>query len=188
MPADDISDLAVQFIQHEMDSTIVLSRKVAEQGVRPAVDLTLTQSSLLTPEIVGERHCLLSVQAGYYRPRSGESLKGISYYWWKRTFPADRADYAKSALLPIFSQNMNVATKAPMLPGDYFTREETLSMARSSFRYSRPDENHADESQVKPTEEKSRIPDAGADFASSCFGHWEGPHEHTSGEGMYVKV
>jgi len=61
VPADDLSDPAVQMIQHELDSTIVLSRKVAEQGVLPSVDLIQTTSSLLTPEIVGYRHYLLSV-------------------------------------------------------------------------------------------------------------------------------
>ena len=62
VPADDLSDPAVQMIQHELDSIIVLSRKVAEQGIRPAVDLNQTTSSLLTPDVVGERHYLLSVQ------------------------------------------------------------------------------------------------------------------------------
>jgi F-type H+/Na+-transporting ATPase subunit beta len=56
VPADDLSDPAVQLIQHELDSVIVLSRKVAEQGIRPAVDLNQTSSSLLTPDIVGDRH------------------------------------------------------------------------------------------------------------------------------------
>ena len=56
VPADDLSDPAVQAISHELDSVIVLSRKIAEQGIRPAVDLILTQSSLLTPEVVGDRH------------------------------------------------------------------------------------------------------------------------------------
>ena len=62
VPADDLSDPAVQMIQHELDSTIVLSRKVAEQGIRPAVDLINTTSSLLAPDIVGDRHYNLSVQ------------------------------------------------------------------------------------------------------------------------------
>ena len=62
VPADDLSDPAVQAIQHELDSVIVLSRKVAEQGIRPAVDLNQTVSSLLSPDVVGERHYLLSVQ------------------------------------------------------------------------------------------------------------------------------
>lgn len=127
VPADDISDPAVQFIQHEMDSIIVLSRKVAEQGVRPAVDLTLTQSSLLTPEIVGDRHYLLSVQVQALLQKY-ESLKGIiAIIGENELSPADRADYAKAKkLIANFSQNMNVMTKHNGVPGDYFTREQTL--------------------------------------------------------------
>ena len=127
VPADDISDPAVQFIQHEMDSIIVLSRKVAEQGVRPAVDLTLTSSSLLTPEIVGERHYLLSVQVQALLQKY-ESLKGIiAIIGENELSPADRADYAKAKkLITNFSQNMNVMTKHNGIKGDYFTREETL--------------------------------------------------------------
>ncbi len=59
VPADDLSDPAVQQIQHELDSIIVLSRAIAEQGIRPAVDLSRTTSSLLSPDIVGDRHYLL---------------------------------------------------------------------------------------------------------------------------------
>lgn len=127
VPADDISDPAVQFIQHEMDSIIVLSRKVAEQGVRPAVDLTLTSSSLLTPEIVGDRHYLLSVQVQALLQKY-ESLKGIiAIIGENELSPSDRADYAKAKkLIANFSQNMNVMTKHNGISGDYFTREQTL--------------------------------------------------------------
>lgn len=127
VPADDISDPAVQFIQHEMDSIIVLSRKVAEQGIRPAVDLNLTTSSLLTPEIVGERHYLLSVQVQALLQKY-ESLKGIiAIIGENELSPADRSDYAKAKkLIANFTQNMNVMTKHTGIPGDFFTREETL--------------------------------------------------------------
>ena len=127
VPADDISDPAVQFIQHEMDSIIVLSRKVAEQGIRPAVDLNLTTSSLLTPEIVGERHYLLSVQVQALLQKY-ESLKGIiAIIGENELSPADRSDYAKAKkLIENFTQNMNVMTKHTGVKGDYFTREETL--------------------------------------------------------------
>lgn len=127
VPADDISDPAVQFIQHEMDSIIVLSRKVAEQGIRPAVDLTLTNSSLLTPEIVGERHYVLSVQVQALLQKY-ESLKGIiAIIGENELSPADRADYAKAKkLIANFTQNMNVMTKHNGIPGDFFTREQTL--------------------------------------------------------------
>lgn len=127
VPADDISDPAVQFIQHEMDSIIVLSRKVAEQGIRPAVDLNLTTSSLLTPEIVGERHYLLSVQVQSLLQKY-DSLKGIiAIIGENELSAADRADYAKAKkLIANFTQNMNVMTKHTGVKGDYFTREETL--------------------------------------------------------------
>jgi F-type H+-transporting ATPase subunit beta len=127
VPADDLSDPAVQFIQHEMDSVIVLSRKVAEQGVRPAVDLNVTTSSLLTPEIVGERHYVLSVQVQALLEKY-ESLKGIiAIIGENELSPADRADYAKAQkLIANFTQNMSVMTKHNGIPGDFFTREETL--------------------------------------------------------------
>lgn len=127
VPADDISDPAVQFIQHEMDSTIVLSRKVAEQGIRPAVDLNQTTSSLLTPEIVGDRHYLLSVQVQALLQKY-ESLKNIiAIIGENELSPADRADYAKARrLIQNFAQNMNVMTRHTGVPGDFFSREETL--------------------------------------------------------------
>lgn len=127
VPADDISDPAVQFIQHEMDSIIVLSRKVAEQGVRPAVDLNLTSSSLLTPEVVGDRHYLLSVQVQALLQKY-ESLKGIiAIIGENELSPVDRSDYAKAKkLIANFTQNMNVMTKHNGVPGDFFSREDTL--------------------------------------------------------------
>jgi F-type H+-transporting ATPase subunit beta len=127
VPADDISDPAVQFIQHEMDSVIILSRKVAEQGIRPAVDLGLTTSSLLTPEIVGERQYLLSVQVQTLLQKY-DSLKGIiAIIGENELSPVDRADYAKAKkLIQNFTQNMSVMTKNTGVPGDYFSREDTL--------------------------------------------------------------
>ena len=127
VPADDISDPAVQFIQHEMDSIIVLSRKVAEQGIRPAVDLNLTNSSLLTPEVVGDRHYALSVQVQALLQKY-DSLKGIiAIIGENELSPADRADYAKAKkLIANFTQNMNVMTKHTGVPGDFFSREDTL--------------------------------------------------------------
>ena len=60
IPADDLSDPAVQAISQQLDSVLVLSRSIAESGIRPAVDLLKTTSSLLTPQIVGERHYKLA--------------------------------------------------------------------------------------------------------------------------------
>ncbi len=127
VPADDLSDPAVQFIQHEMDSILVLSRKVAEQGIRPAVDISLSSSSLLTPEVVGDRHYVLSVRVQALLQKY-ESLKGIIAIIGENELSAvDRADYNKAKnLVTNFTQNMAVMTKHNGIPGDYFTRDQTL--------------------------------------------------------------
>jgi F-type H+-transporting ATPase subunit beta len=127
VPADDLSDPAVQMIQHELDSTIVLSRKVAEENIRPAVDLVNTSSSLLSPDIVGDRHYLLSVQVQALLQKY-ESLKGIiAIIGENELSPADRADYAKAKkLVQYFSQNMYVMEDLNGLAGERFTREEML--------------------------------------------------------------
>jgi F-type H+-transporting ATPase subunit beta len=127
VPADDLSDPAVQMIQHELDSILVLSRKVAEQGQRPAVDLTQTNSSLLTPEVVGDRHYLLSVRVQALLQKY-ESLKNIiAIIGENELSAADRADYAKAKqLIKNFTQNMSVMTKHTGVPGDFFTRDQTL--------------------------------------------------------------
>lgn len=127
VPADDITDPAVQMIQHEMDSIIVLSRKVAEQGIRPAVDLNSTSSSLLTPEIVGDRHYLLSIQVQALLKKY-ESLRSIiAIIGESELSPSDRADYNKAKrLITNFAQNLNVMNKLTGVKGEYFSLEETL--------------------------------------------------------------
>jgi len=127
VPADDMSDPAVQMIQHELDSVIVLSRTVAEQGIRPAVDLLHTTSSLLTPEVVGDRHYLLSVQVQALLQKY-ESLKSIiAIIGENELSPADRADYAKAKkLIAFFSQDMFVMEDLNGKPGEFVPRDQML--------------------------------------------------------------
>lgn len=128
VPADDLSDPAVQMIQHELDGVIVLSRAIAEQGIRPAVDLARTSSSLLTPEIVGDRHYQLSVRVQALLQKYN-SLKGIvAIIGESELSPHDLEDYRKAELLvSYFSQPMFVMQKNIGVEGQRFTREQTLS-------------------------------------------------------------
>lgn len=128
VPADDLSDPAVQMIQHELDSTIVLSRSVAAQGIRPAVDINASTSSLLTPEIVGERHYNLSVRVQSILQKY-ESLRGIvAIIGESELSTEDRDDYHKAQkLIKFFSQQFNVMEKMSGIPGEHYTREETLN-------------------------------------------------------------
>ncbi len=56
VPADDITDPAPAAIFAHLDATTVLSRKVVEQGIYPAVDPLESNSRILDPQIVGSRH------------------------------------------------------------------------------------------------------------------------------------
>jgi F-type H+-transporting ATPase subunit beta len=127
VPADDLSDPAVLMIQHELDGTIVLSRKVAEQGIRPAVDLIRTTSSLLSPEMVGERHYKLSVEVGKILQKY-ESLKSIiAIIGENELSPTDRDEFRKAKeLIQYFNQNFFVSEAMMHKKGEYFTREQTL--------------------------------------------------------------
>ena len=128
IPADDLSDPAVQAIQQQLDSVLVLSRSVAESGIRPAVDLLKTTSSLLTPSIVGDRHYQLAekVQAIIQKY---ESLKNIiAIVGENELSPSDRSDYEHAKkLIEFFSQDFSVAEHLNGKPGQYFTREQTLN-------------------------------------------------------------
>jgi F-type H+-transporting ATPase subunit beta len=127
IPADDLTDPAVQAISQQLDSVLVLSRSVAESGIRPAVDLLKTTSSLLTPQIVGDRHYKLAgkVQAIIQKY---DSLKNIiAIVGENELSPADRADYQNAQkLIQFFSQDFAVAEHLSGKPGEYFTLEQTL--------------------------------------------------------------
>lgn len=56
VPADDLTDPAPATTFTHLDATTVLSRKIAEQGIYPAVDPISSTSRILEPGIVGEEH------------------------------------------------------------------------------------------------------------------------------------
>lgn len=128
VPADDLSDPAVQAISQQLDSVLVLDRSIAEQGIRPAVNLLKTTSSLLTPSIVGERHYKLAERVSAIMQKY-DSLKNIiAIVGENELSPADRTDYQNAKkLILFFSQNFSVAEKFSGHPGEYYTLEETLS-------------------------------------------------------------
>jgi F-type H+-transporting ATPase subunit beta len=128
IPADDLSDPAVQAISQQLDSVLVLSRAIAETGIRPAVDLLKSTSSLLTPQIVGERHYALAGRVQAIMQKY-DSLKNIiAIVGENELSPADRSDYQNAKkLIEFFNQDFAVAEKFSGKPGQYFTLEETLT-------------------------------------------------------------
>lgn len=127
IPADDLSDPAVVEISQQLDSIIVLSREVFEQGIFPAVDLLNTTSSVISPEILGQEHYDL-VQQVRAIMRKYYSLKTITVIVGKSELsPQDRADYERAEeLTQFFSQSMFVTEDVSGKKGEYFSRAQTL--------------------------------------------------------------
>lgn len=127
IPADDLSDPAVQEIAQQLDSTVVLSRSVAESGIRPAVDLVRTVSSLLSPDIVGDRHYVLATQVQEIMQKY-ESLKNIiAIIGQSELSLEERRDYERARkIIQFFSQSFFVTEDLTGTKGEYFTRDETL--------------------------------------------------------------
>jgi F-type H+-transporting ATPase subunit beta len=63
VPADDLLDHAVQAIYPYLDSIIVLSRQVYQEGLLPAVDIISSTSSALSVDVVGPKHYEVAIEA-----------------------------------------------------------------------------------------------------------------------------
>ncbi len=128
IPADDISDPAVVEVYQQLDSVIVLSREVMERGIFPAIDLLATQSSLLSAEVVGERHFVLATQVQAILSKYNELRNIISIIGEGELSLNDRTDYQKAKrLVTYFSQHLFVAEPLTGNPGEYVSREDMLS-------------------------------------------------------------
>ena len=72
IPADDITDDAVQTIMGHLDGQIVLDRKIAEKGLYPAINVFKSNSKSIDPDIVGDKHYNLVQESLRYFSRYQE--------------------------------------------------------------------------------------------------------------------
>ena len=118
IPADDITDEAVQTILSHMDGQIVLSRKIAESGLYPAVDVSKSSSSLIDEDIIGTRHYNLvsKVLAGFARYAELEEI--IAVLGIDELSQEDKNIFYRSRKLRnYFTQPMFVAENYTNIPG-----------------------------------------------------------------------
>ena len=76
VPADDILDHGVQSIYPYLESIIVLSRRLYQEGILPAVDIINSNSVNLSPDIVGKKHFDVAIKAKAIL-KEAESLERI---------------------------------------------------------------------------------------------------------------
>ena len=118
IPADDITDEAVQTILSHIDGQIVLSRKIAESGLYPAVDVSKSSSSLIDEDIIGARHYNLvsQVLAGFARYAELEEI--IAVLGIDELSQEDKNIFYRSRKLRnYFTQPMFVAENYTNIPG-----------------------------------------------------------------------
>lgn len=128
VPADDVTDPAVAELFNHLDAFLVLSREAAAEGLYPAVDPLRSTSSLLSPEIVGERHARISAEvrrclAKYEELRDIIALMGID-----ELAPVDRRAVRRARRLRRFlTQPFSVTEPFTGKPGAFVPLEQTLA-------------------------------------------------------------
>ena len=128
IPADDFNDEAVQTIETHLDGQIVLDRKVAEKGIYPAINVFKTTSSLVDPELIGERHFHLIEETLRYLTRY-EELEEIIVVLGIEELPEEdkKIFYRSRKLRNYFSQPMFVAEQYTNMKGQIVSIEDILN-------------------------------------------------------------
>lgn len=127
IPADDVTDQAVQTIQGHLDGQIVLDRKVAEKGLYPAVDVFNTTSKQIDIEKVGERHYRLVEEALRYYSRYAELEEIIAVLGIEELSSMDtKIFYRTRKLRNYFTQPMFVAENYTGVPGKFVDIDDVL--------------------------------------------------------------
>lgn len=128
VPADDLTDPAPATTFTHLDAKTVLSRKIVEQGIYPAVDPLDSTSRILEPDIVGERHYKAARGAQELLQRYRELQDIIAILGMEELGADDRriVDRARR-MQQYFSQPFSVAEQFTGLEGRYVTLEDTIS-------------------------------------------------------------
>ena len=127
IPADDLTDAAVQTISSHMDGQIVLSRKVAERGIYPAIDVFQTTSKMIDPDIIGKRHYDLVEEVIKYLARYEELEEIIAVLGIDELSSDDKNIFYRSRKLRnYFTQPMFVAENFTGISGEYVKIEDVV--------------------------------------------------------------
>ncbi len=127
VPADDLTDPAPATTFSHLDSTVVLSRSLAELGIYPAVDPLDSNSTILAPEIVGQEHYDVArgVQKVLQRYRSLQDI--IAILGMEELSEEDKLIVSRARKLQRFlSQPFTVAETFTGRPGKYVKLSDTV--------------------------------------------------------------
>jgi F-type H+-transporting ATPase subunit beta len=132
VPADDFTDPAVAQIFTHLDSSLVLSRDMASQGLYPAVDPLASMSTLLDPGIVGQEHYDIAQEVRRLIEHYRELQEIISLLGMEELGADDqRAVKRARRLIRFLTQPFEVTAQFTGIPGASVALEDTLKGARA---------------------------------------------------------
>ncbi|MBF2054897.1 MAG: F0F1 ATP synthase subunit beta [Candidatus Sericytochromatia bacterium] len=127
VPADDLTDPAPATTFAHLGATTVLSRKISELGIYPAVDPLDSTSQILKPEVVGEEHYQVARNVQQVLQRYNELQDIIAILGMEELSEEDKITVARARRLQRFlSQPFHVAEVFTNTPGAYVKREDTV--------------------------------------------------------------
>jgi len=128
VPADDITDPAPATTFMHLDANTVLSRKLAELGIYPAIDPLESNSKGLDPHVVGQRHYNVARKVQHILQRYKELQDIIAILGMDELSEDDKIIVRRAQKIQKFlTQPLFVAETFTNIPGSYVPKETTIS-------------------------------------------------------------
>ena len=127
VPADDLTDPAPATTFSHLDATTVLSRKIVEQGIYPAVDPLESTSRILEADVVGEEHYQVARRVQEILQKYKELQDIIAILGMEELSEEDKLTVSRARKIQRFlSQPFSVAETFTGTPGKYVPLSETI--------------------------------------------------------------
>ncbi len=127
VPADDLTDPAPATTFAHLDATTVLSRKIVEQGIYPAVDPLESNSRILEPDVVGEEHYEVARKVQELLQKYKELQDIIAILGMEELGDEDKTTvYRARKIQKFLSQPFSVAENFTGIAGKYVPLKETV--------------------------------------------------------------
>ncbi len=128
VPADDLTDPAPATTFTHLDATTVLSRKIVELGIYPAVDPLESSSRMLSEDFVGERHYRVAKEVQRILQKYNELLDIIAILGMEELSEEDKTTVKRARRVQRFlSQPFHVAESFTGAKGVYVPLEKTIA-------------------------------------------------------------
>src|SRR6202158_2137821 len=127
VPADDYTDPAPATAFTHLDSTVNLERGISEKGIYPAVDPLASNSRIVAPEYIGERHYAVARRVQQTLQRYKDLQDIIAILGIEELSEDDKVIVRRARKIERFlSQPFYVAEQFTGFPGNFTSREDTI--------------------------------------------------------------